>query len=147
MVALPIVFFDSIAGASCGILHVLKTSGTSNLTSDDQRYPTGELVRRLLSLAWRFRKDCLWSLVLSAVLLLLGIAGLKLLGVVIDVIRYALDPSLPPPVYPFGWQPPATIPGEHFSSPALRWTSRPPARPAAMRSFSKARRRCASKRA
>ena len=40
-------------------------------------------------------------------LLLLGIAGLKLLGVVIDVIRHALDPSLPPPVYPFGWKPPA----------------------------------------
>ncbi len=41
------------------------------------------------------------------VLLLLGIAGLKLLGVVIDVIRYTLDPSLPAPVYPFGWNPPA----------------------------------------
>ena len=76
-------------------------------TSADERYPTGELVRRLLALAWRFRADCLWSLVLSVVLLLLGIAGLKLLGVVIDVIRYALDPSLPPPVYPFGWNPPA----------------------------------------
>jgi ABC-type multidrug transport system fused ATPase/permease subunit len=46
--------------------------------------------------------------VLSLVLLLLGIAGLKLLGVVIDVIRQALDPSLPAPAYPFGWQPPAT---------------------------------------
>ena len=60
--------------------------------------------------SWRWRggsaQDCLWSLVLSVVLLLLGIAGLKLLGVVIDVIRYALDPSLPPPVYPFGWNPP-----------------------------------------
>ena len=43
-------------------------------------------------------------------LLLLGIAGLKLLGVVIDVIRYALDPSLPLPVYPFGWQPPGDWP-------------------------------------
>jgi ABC-type multidrug transport system fused ATPase/permease subunit len=63
-----------------------------------------------LALAWRFRADCLWSLVLSLVLLLLGIAGLKLLGVVIDVIRFALDPSLPPPVYPFGWQPPAAWP-------------------------------------
>ncbi len=72
-----------------------------------ERYPTRELVRRLLSLAWRFRADCLWSLVLSVVLLLLGIAGLKLLGVVIDVIRYALDPTLPAPVYPFGWKPPA----------------------------------------
>ncbi len=44
---------------------------------------------------------------LSIVLLLLGIAGLQLLGVVIDVIRYALDPSQKPPVYPLGWQPPA----------------------------------------
>ena len=44
---------------------------------------------------------------LSLVLLLLGILGLNLLGVVIDVIRHALDPSLPPPHYPFGWQPPA----------------------------------------
>ncbi|MGO8837200.1 MAG: ABC transporter ATP-binding protein [Limisphaerales bacterium] len=44
---------------------------------------------------------------MSLALLLLGIAGLKLLGVVIDIIRYALDPALPPPVYPFGWQPPA----------------------------------------
>ncbi|MGO9588091.1 MAG: ABC transporter ATP-binding protein [Limisphaerales bacterium] len=58
-------------------------------------------------MAWRFRADCLWSLGLSVVLLLLGIAGLKLLGVVIDVIRYTLDPSLPAPVYPFGWNPPA----------------------------------------
>jgi ATP-binding cassette subfamily B protein len=82
-------------------------SGTSNNLPTGERYPTRELVRRLLSLAWRFRADCLWSLVLSVVLLLLGIAGLKLLGVVIDVIRYALDPTLPAPVYPFGWKPPA----------------------------------------
>jgi ATP-binding cassette subfamily B protein len=45
--------------------------------------------------------------VLSLLLLLLGIAGLKLLGLVIDVIRQALDPSVPPPAYPFHWQPPA----------------------------------------
>ena len=32
--------------------------------------------------------------------------GLKLLGLVIDVIRRALDLSLPPPVYPLGWNPP-----------------------------------------
>jgi ATP-binding cassette subfamily B protein len=66
------------------------------------------LVRRLLSLAWQFRADCIWSVVLSLVLLLFGIAGLKLLGLVIDVIRRALDPSLPPPVYPFGWNPPVS---------------------------------------
>jgi ATP-binding cassette subfamily B protein len=82
-------------------------SEPSTSLTGDERYPTGELVRRLLALAWRFRADCLWSLGLSVVLLLLGIAGLKLLGVVIDVIRYALNPALPAPVYPFGWNPPA----------------------------------------
>ena len=92
------------------MLRGLKPPETASLAPADQRYATGVLVRRLLALAWRFRADCLWSLVLSLMLLLLGIAGLKLLGVVIDVIRYALDPSLPPPVYPFGWQPPAGWP-------------------------------------
>ena len=82
-------------------------SEPSTSLTGDEWYPTGDLVRRLLALAWRFRADCLWSLGLSVVLLLLGIAGLKLLGVVIDVIRYALNPALPAPVYPFGWNPPA----------------------------------------
>ena len=81
-------------------------SETTKIMSADHRYSTGDLVRRLTALAWRFRADCFWSLALSLALLLLGIVGLKLLGVVIDVIRYALDPSLPAPAYPFGWQPP-----------------------------------------
>ncbi len=76
-------------------------------TTDDERYSTGKLVRRLCALAWQFRADCLWSLVLSVLLLLLGIAGLKWLGLAIDVIRFALNPSLPPPEYPLGWRPPA----------------------------------------
>jgi ABC-type multidrug transport system fused ATPase/permease subunit len=80
------------------------------MPSTDQRYSTGELVRRLTALAWRFRKDCLWSLLLSVSLLLLGIMGLKLLGVVVDLIRHALDSSQPAPVYPLGWQPPADWP-------------------------------------
>ena len=78
-----------------------------------ERYATGELVRRLLALAWRFRADCLWSLALNFLLLLLGIAGLQLLGVVIDVIRHALDPAVAPPVFPFGWHPPADWPALH----------------------------------
>jgi ATP-binding cassette subfamily B protein len=100
-------FFDSIADCKCGTLEALKVSGTSHNLPAGQRYSTGELVRRLLALAWRFRRDCLWSAGLGLALLLLGIIGLKLLGVVIDVIRQALDPSLPPPAYPFGWTPPA----------------------------------------
>ena len=82
-------------------------SGTDNHATTDERYSTGKLVRRLLALAWTFRADCIWSVVLSLILLLFGIAGLKFLGVVIDVIRHALNPSLPAPVYPFGWNPPA----------------------------------------
>ncbi len=65
------------------------------------------LVRRLLGLAWLFRGDFLLSLALSIAVLALGLAGLQLLGVVIDVIRHALDPSSRPPAYPFGWTPPA----------------------------------------
>jgi ATP-binding cassette subfamily B protein len=72
----------------------------------ERRYSSGELVRRLLALAWQFRRDCLWSLAQSLMLLLLGLVGLQLLGLVIDVIRHALDPTQRAPAYPFGWTPP-----------------------------------------
>lgn len=75
---------------------------------NDGRYSTGELVKRLAKLAWQFRGQCLLSLLLSVVVLLLGLAGLQLLGVVIDVIRHALDPALGAAVYPLGWKPPAS---------------------------------------
>jgi ATP-binding cassette subfamily B protein len=88
-------------------LVVLKVSVTANYVPPEERYSTAELVLRLTALAWRFRRDCFWSAGLGAAMLLLGIVGLKLLGVVIDVIRLALDPSLPAPAYPFGWTPPA----------------------------------------
>jgi ATP-binding cassette subfamily B protein len=74
----------------------------------DNRYSTGELVKRLLLLGWQFRGDCLLSLGLSIVLLLLALLGLQLLGVVIDVIRHALDPSLRAPAFPLGWTPPTS---------------------------------------
>src|SRR5262245_52452080 len=74
---------------------------------NERQYSSRELTRRLLALAWRFRGDCLWSLLLSLALLWLGLSGLQLLGVVIDVIRHALDPSQRAPVYPFGWKPSA----------------------------------------
>jgi ATP-binding cassette subfamily B protein len=73
----------------------------------DERYSTRELVRRLLGLAWQFRGDFLLSLGLSLALLGLALLGLQFLGVVIDVIRYALDPSRRPPAYPLGWHPPS----------------------------------------
>ncbi len=79
----------------------------SNLENEG-RYSTGELVKRLAGVAWKFRGECLLSLVLSVVVLLLGLVGLQLLGVVIDVIRHALDPTLKAPGYMFGWRPPAS---------------------------------------
>ena len=69
-------------------------------------YPPRVLVRRLVALAWRYRTDFLLSLGLSVALLLLGLLGLQLLGVVIDVIRHALDPLQQAPRYPLGWRPP-----------------------------------------
>jgi ATP-binding cassette subfamily B protein len=69
-------------------------------------YRTGELVWRLSALAWQFRWDCVLSLVLSLILLLLGLMGLQLLGVAVDVIRRALDPTQRAPIYPLGWTPP-----------------------------------------
>ena len=75
-------------------------------SQSERRYSNGELVRRLLSLAWQFRRDCLLSLLLGLTLLLLGLLGLQLLGVVIDVIRHALDATQRAPAYPFGWTPP-----------------------------------------
>ncbi len=75
--------------------------------SAERHYTNGELVRRLLGLAWQFRGDCLQSLGLSLILLVLGLVGLQLLGVVVDVIRHALDPTQRAPEYPLGWIPPA----------------------------------------
>ncbi|MGD0814547.1 MAG: ABC transporter ATP-binding protein [Verrucomicrobiota bacterium] len=79
----------------------------TSINSAGRDYPAGELVRRLLRVAWHYRADFLLSLGLSLALLLLGLLGLQLLGVVIDVIRHALDPSQRAPDYPFGWAPPA----------------------------------------
>ena len=70
------------------------------------RYSTTDLVKRLLGIAWQFRMDCLLSLGLNIVVLLLSLIGLQLLGLVIDVIRHGLDPSRLPPQFPLGWNPP-----------------------------------------
>ena len=88
----------------------MKTPPQPSINAAGRDYPAGELVRRLLGVAWHYRADFLLSLGLSLMLLLLGLLGLQLLGVVIDVIRHALDPSQRAPAYPFGWMPPADWP-------------------------------------
>ncbi len=96
-----------ISGGHCGRRTPKLMPAPPTSIPSSREYPTGELVRRLVALAWRYRADFLLSVSLSLVLLLLGLLGLQLLGVVIDVIRHALDPSLRTPRYPFGWTPPA----------------------------------------
>ncbi|MCC6415898.1 MAG: ABC transporter ATP-binding protein [Opitutaceae bacterium] len=47
----------------------------------------GQLIRRLLGLAWRYRMHCIGVLLLQLVLLGMGIAGLSFTGLGIDFIR------------------------------------------------------------
>lgn len=60
----------------------------------------------MLALAWRYRWGCIQILGLQLVLLCLTVAGLTLVGLAIDVLRHAVDPTSPAPPFPFGWQPP-----------------------------------------
>src|SRR5215831_15926555 len=98
-------FWIQIAGTYTLILNMSEVVPPG---AEDRRYSSAELVRRLLALAWQFRLDCLLSVMLSLALLLLGLLGLQLIGVVIDVIRHALDPSQHHPPYPLGWTPPGS---------------------------------------
>ena len=68
-----------------------------------REYPTGELVRRLLALAWRYRADFLLSVSLGLVLLLLGLlatqrffrgkvgARLALSGILLSVVVWCVE--------------------------------------------------------
>jgi ABC-type multidrug transport system fused ATPase/permease subunit len=98
----------SLTRGICALLYDARVNDSAAAPKFAAReYSTGELTRRLLALAWQFKTDCVLALVMSLVLLLLALAGLQWLGAVIDVIRHALDANVPPPVYPFGWNPPA----------------------------------------
>ena len=66
-----------------------------------------QLLRRLLALSWRYWRKCLAVFGYQVVLLGLGVAGLGLSGLAIDVIRHALEPGMAPPRWPLGFTPPA----------------------------------------
>src|SRR5204862_515690 len=67
----------------------------------------GALTRRMLGLAWRYRRGCLAIIGLQAVLLVLSVAALTVLGSAVDVIRHAVDPASPAARFLFDWQAPA----------------------------------------
>ncbi len=68
------------------------------------------LIRRLLGLAWRYRLDCLRVVGQQMLLVSLGLAGLGLVGLAIDVIRHAVDPQVAAPRWPWGREVPADWP-------------------------------------
>lgn len=78
----------------------------------------GELVQRLLGLAWKYRMRCIGIILIQLVLLTMGIFGLSFIGVGIDYIRYVITPvaaegleKIVLPHFPFGvplplhWEP------------------------------------------
>lgn len=77
-------------------------------------YTNAQLIRRMLSLAWHYRKGCLKVIVLQLVLLSMGMSGLALIGVGVDYIDYnypsqqALEEgeTPKPPQWPLGLAPP-----------------------------------------
>jgi ABC-type multidrug transport system fused ATPase/permease subunit len=69
-------------------------------------YRNAALIRRLLALGWSYRRRALTVLGYQVVLLALGLLGLGLAGLAIDVIRHRLDARVAPPAWPFGWTPP-----------------------------------------
>ena len=81
----------------------------SNGSDSAQNSPSSpRLLRRLLGLSWQYRRECLTVFGFQVVLLALGIAGLGLSGVAIDVTRAALSRAVPAPHWPLGLLPPTT---------------------------------------
>ncbi len=61
----------------------------------------------MLALAWRYRFDCVRVVVQQVLLVSMGLAGLGLVGLAIDVIRHAVDPAAGVPRWPWGVDMPA----------------------------------------
>ena len=65
------------------------------------------LIRRLLGVAWTYRRGCVKVLLLQLLLLSSNVGGLGLTGIGIDFIANRVDASRPAPRWPFGLTPPA----------------------------------------
>jgi ATP-binding cassette subfamily B protein len=64
----------------------------------------------MLALAWRYRFDCIRVVVQQVLLVSMGLAGLGLVGMAIDVIRHAVDAGAAAPRWPWGADMPAAWP-------------------------------------
>jgi ABC-type multidrug transport system fused ATPase/permease subunit len=68
---------------------------------------TATLLKRLFALSFAYRAECLLVFVLQVLLLALGVVGLGLSGIAIDVISSALRAGAALPRWPFGLEPPS----------------------------------------
>lgn len=64
-----------------------------------------EMIRRLLALSWGYRRQCVTVVALQVVLLALGLAGLAMTGLAIDVLRHAVSPDSADVRWPLGLAP------------------------------------------
>ena len=78
-------------------------------TSRPAAATNSQILQRLFRFAWQYRRDCLAVLSYQGVLLALGLAGLGAVGLAVDTIRRALDPTALATRWPFGWQPPPGV--------------------------------------
>jgi ABC-type multidrug transport system fused ATPase/permease subunit len=73
------------------------------------------VIARLFGLVWEHRRLAIAVLVIQIVLLLLGMVGLALAGMGVDVIRYEIESRTGPPRWPFG----LAVPPEWHGMPLL----------------------------
>jgi ABC-type multidrug transport system fused ATPase/permease subunit len=69
------------------------------------------VLARLIRMVWGYRWRCLLVLFLQIALLILGMTGLTMAGMGVDVIRYEIESRSAPPKWPLGLQPPAGMHG------------------------------------
>jgi ATP-binding cassette subfamily B protein len=85
-------------------------TGPEHATSPRPGSSGSQLFRRLFALSFRYRRECLAVFGFQVVLLALGLSGLRLSGLAIDVTRRGIEPAAPAPRWPFGIEPPGTWP-------------------------------------
>lgn len=72
----------------------------------EHEHDGSRLLERLFGLSFQYRRECAAVFGFQVLLLALGLSGLGLSGLAIDVTRHALDPGAPAPRWPFGLEPP-----------------------------------------
>ena len=65
-----------------------------------------QLIRRMLGLAWRYRRGCVAVLILHLILVSMVLGALSLMGLGLAVIRHQVSPDSQSPLWPFSLTPP-----------------------------------------